>query len=394
MSSYVQTILTAVIAFPFIAFLFTFPYIIYNYRKYGSVLSFRILIVYSFILYLLCVYFLVILPLPSIDEVARMTGPRIQSVPFMFIRDIFQESDFHLRDVSTWITLIKNKAFFQVFFNFIMIIPFGIYLRYYFRCGFRRTFLFSFLLSLFFELTQLTGLYFLYPRGYRLFDVDDLLINTLGGIAGYLCAPAFMRLLPSRENMDKASIRRGMEVSLPRRVLALCFDMFLIFLADAALRAALPGGRQMPGSLWLIPAFLYYSFVPALTGGRTAGKWILRIRIGATATGGRPHWYQYPLRCGSLLLFLFALPRIFSLLPPLPAFLCYTALSGTGICSMNGCPAQEIFRPWRTSPVALRKFPLNISSLKNICQNSGFRHFTIRSTTWTNVCVSTDILFK
>lgn len=335
MSSYVQTILTAVIAFPFIAFLFTFPYIIYNYRKYGSVLSFRILIVYSFTLYLLCVYFLVILPLPSIDEVARMTGPRIQSVPFMFIRDIFQESDFRLRDVSTWITLIKNKAFFQVFFNFIMIIPFGIYLRYYFRCGFRRTFLFSFLLSLFFELTQLTGLYFLYPRGYRLFDVDDLLINTLGGIAGYLCAPAFMRLLPSRENMDKASIRRGMEVSLPRRVLALCFDLFLIFLADAALRAALPGGRQMPGSLWLIPAFLYYSFVPALTGGRTAGKWILRIRIGATATGGRPHWYQYPLRCGSLLLFLFALPRIFSLLPPLPAFLCYTVwfffLSYTGI---------------------------------------------------------------
>ena len=297
MGSYVHTILTAVIAFPFTALLFTFPYIICSYRKYGSVLSFRILVVYSFILYLLCVYFLVILPLPSIDEVARMTGPRIQSVPFMFIRDIFQESDFRLRDVSTWITLIKNKAFFQVFFNFIMIIPFGIYLRYYFRCGFRRTFLFSFLLSLFFELTQLTGLYFLYPRGYRLFDVDDLLINTLGGIAGYLCAPAFMRLLPSRENMDKASIRRGMEVSLPRRVLALCFDLFLIFLADAALRAALPGGRQMPGSLWLIPAFLYYSFVPALTGGRTAGKWILRIRIGATATAAGPAGTS--TRCGA-----------------------------------------------------------------------------------------------
>ena len=59
MGSYVHIILTAVIAFPFIAFLFTFPYIIYNYRKYGSVLSFRILVVYSFILYLLCVYFLV-----------------------------------------------------------------------------------------------------------------------------------------------------------------------------------------------------------------------------------------------------------------------------------------------------------------------------------------------
>ena len=91
MGSYVHIILTAVIAFPFIAFLFTFPYIIYNYRKYGSVLSFRILVVYSFILYLLCVYFLVILPLPSIDEVARMTGPRVQPVPFMFMRDILKD---------------------------------------------------------------------------------------------------------------------------------------------------------------------------------------------------------------------------------------------------------------------------------------------------------------
>ena len=33
--------------------------------------------------------------------------------------------------------------------------------------------IFSFLLSLFFEVTQLTGLYFLYPGSYRLFDVDD-----------------------------------------------------------------------------------------------------------------------------------------------------------------------------------------------------------------------------
>ena len=126
MGSYVHIILTAVIAFPFIAFLFTFPYIIYNYRKYGSVLSFRILVVYSFILYLLCVYFLAILPLPSIHEVAQMTGPRVQPVPFMFIRDIFKESSFRLGDPSTWLSLVKNAAFFQVFYNFLMVMPFGI----------------------------------------------------------------------------------------------------------------------------------------------------------------------------------------------------------------------------------------------------------------------------
>ena len=45
-------------------------------------LSLRILIVYSFILYLICVYFLVILPLPSREAVAKMTGPGMQLIPF------------------------------------------------------------------------------------------------------------------------------------------------------------------------------------------------------------------------------------------------------------------------------------------------------------------------
>ena len=215
----------------------------------------------------------------------------------MFIRDIFKESSFRLGDPSTWLSLVKNAAFFQVFYNFLMVMPFGIYLRYYFRCSFKRTLLFSFLLSLFFELTQLSGLYFIYPRGYRLFDVDDLMSNTLGGAAGYLCAPALMRLLPSRENMDKASLRRGQEISLTRRLLALCFDLFLIFIVNSVLLALI-------------------TLVPTLTGGRTLGKLILRMRIAGT-DGARPKWYQYALRCGSLLAYLFTLPPLLSL----PTFL-------------------------------------------------------------------------
>ena len=31
-----------------------------------------------------------------------------------------------------------------------------------------------------FELTQLSGLYFIYPRSYRLADVNDLINNTVG----------------------------------------------------------------------------------------------------------------------------------------------------------------------------------------------------------------------
>ena len=54
-----------------------------------------------------------------------------------------------------------------------------------------KTMIASFCLSLFFELTQLSGLYFIYPRPYRLFDVNDLVTNTLGGIIGFVVTPLF-----------------------------------------------------------------------------------------------------------------------------------------------------------------------------------------------------------
>ena len=51
-----------------------------------------------------------------------------------------------------------------------------------------------------FELTQLSGLYFIYPRSYRLADVNDLINNTVGGIVGYWLTPLFTFLLPTRRN--------------------------------------------------------------------------------------------------------------------------------------------------------------------------------------------------
>ena len=57
---YISTIKTAVQLFPFLAFLLTLPYMILNYRKYGSVNKLRVLIFYSFMLYLMTVYLLVI----------------------------------------------------------------------------------------------------------------------------------------------------------------------------------------------------------------------------------------------------------------------------------------------------------------------------------------------
>lgn len=44
------------------------------------------------------------------------------------------------------------------------------------------------------EITQLTGLWRIYPCAYRLFDVDDLMLNISGVMAGYALARGLARL--------------------------------------------------------------------------------------------------------------------------------------------------------------------------------------------------------
>ena len=88
MAVYLEPIKTALIIFPIIAFLITLPYLIIEYHKYGSVPLLRSVIVYTFVLYLLAAFFLVILPLPSREKVLAMPTKAPQLVPFTFIKDI------------------------------------------------------------------------------------------------------------------------------------------------------------------------------------------------------------------------------------------------------------------------------------------------------------------
>lgn len=311
MGVYPEVIRQALIIFPLIAFLITVPYIVYNYRKYGSVLGLRIVIVYSFVLYLLCIYFLVILPLPSREEVLAMNGPRAQLLPFRFMADILKEAEIVPGNVKSWFSVF-NGAMFQFLFNVLMLAPFGIYMRYYFKCSFRKTLLLSFLLSLFFELTQLSGLYFIYPRGYRLFDVDDLLANTAGGALGYFVIQPFLKILPSREEIDDASYRRGKQVSFLRRVFAFAADAVCIGILFGVAGSLMDyAGFSLPEYFSVFLVLGYFILLTALTKGQTVGKWLTRTRI-ATLEGNRPSIRQYLFRYGLLYGFLLLLPEAFS----------------------------------------------------------------------------------
>ena len=272
MEVYLESIKTAFLIFPFLAFLITLPYLLLQYHKYGSVPLIRSSIVYTFILYLLTAYFLVILPLPSKEEVLMMPTKVPQLIPFTFMGDFIEA----FKETSGILSFLKSPIVYTTLFNIAITIPFGIYLRYYFKKKWYTTIIYTFLLSLYFEITQLTGLYGLYPKAYRLFDVDDLIINTLGGLIGYLITPIVTIFLPDRDKIDKLSYKRGKVVSIYRRFLAFLIDIF-IFATIMFIILALLNFNDFVLPLIIMTA-MYYVILPTITS-LTLGKYLVKIKL-------------------------------------------------------------------------------------------------------------------
>ena len=145
------------------------------------------------ILYLICLVEVVLFPLPTADKIASMNSYEGQFIPFNFVLDI-------ARDKSLGSVL-------QVMLNILMTVPFGFFFKFFLNIKRRNIILMTFLLSLSIELAQLTGLFFTYPGSYRLFDVDDLIMNTLGGFLGTVLANNVNELVP--DFYKNRSIRIG-----------------------------------------------------------------------------------------------------------------------------------------------------------------------------------------
>ena len=109
MAQNLEALRQAAVIYPTIAILFTLPYLAWSYRRYGSVFSLRILIVYSFILYMLCVYCLVILPLPHGDAANKLHGHPMQLIPLDFVRDIVTMVPTSA-NVRSYATIVSEKA--------------------------------------------------------------------------------------------------------------------------------------------------------------------------------------------------------------------------------------------------------------------------------------------
>ena len=264
---------------PFIALIFALPYTIYGYVRNKTVDVWKCTYLYTFCLYFLCAYFVTWLPLPTAETLAKLKpmSEFIQLVPFQSFLDIERR------------TLFRDLAI--ILFNVALTMPLGYFLKELFHVSLKKAVLAGFLVSLLYEVTQLTGLFFIYPRAYRIFDIDDLIINTLGAFCGYVMAPLLSKLLPRISDGKTQRLAQGSEVAFVQRAIAAAIDLLLVFaiavlviLCVPALQAAVTG----QASLMRFPVFFFlfvgiaaaYSF---LSGGQTVGYRLTGLRL---MTGG------------------------------------------------------------------------------------------------------------
>lgn len=293
---YIYDVIAGLSVFPFIAALFTLPYVMVQYHKYGSVSKYRTLIIYSFILYMLIAYFMVILPLPDrASTVGNTIQDHLNLIPFRQIWLYWHDKVISLATLKAY---MRSMALWQLLFNILLTVPFGVYMHYYFRQSLKRTILFSFLLSLFYETSQLTALFGIYPGPYRLADVEDLICNTMGGAIGFQFAYLFNIMLPSRKEIDEYCRERGRIITGMRRFWAVLFDYLIssilfVFLTGV-LFVVMPDLKNYSiyGITYHWTFFCLFSLVQVLLGrGYTLGHAICRMILvskdGSAATAAQ-----------------------------------------------------------------------------------------------------------
>ncbi|WP_040226827.1 VanZ family protein [Bhargavaea cecembensis] len=308
MAAYETPLLAAVAVFFLGALVLTVPWMVYTYRKYGFLSIWTTVVVYSFVFYLIAALFLVLLPLPSVRDTCQFQKPGTQHVslvPFFFVGDVIRSSGVVLSRPGTYAAVLRESAFWQALFNFFLLLPLGVYLRYFLRERkfWKRAFAIGFGLSLFFEVTQLTGIYGIYNCPYRVFDVDDLILNSTGALFGFLMAPVLLALFPSRADVLAKSERIEELRFVPplSQLLAIVVDYAIVRIAWIVYGLVLPAGVVSEFVFMSAGLLIVLFVVPMLGRGRTIGMRVLRIRL-AGADGGVPSWIALLKRTAAIYL--------------------------------------------------------------------------------------------
>lgn len=264
LSSFTQPFLMSVLLGVFASILLTLPILAVLYHRrnrleFGTVMS-----VYLAILYVFALAFFTLYPLP--DNPAQYCAThnlQPQLNPFEFLVDIRKAG---------------LSALLQIGMNVLFFLPLGFILKRMFQWRWYAIIPVGFAVSLLIETAQLTGIFGIYPCSYRLFDVDDLIWNTVGAIVGMWLAGLWNRIDPP-EAVSRAVVTRP---GLVRRLVAYAIDSLLVALVSTIVSIPFVSFIQNEGAqqnvVTTITAVVFIcaqGILPWLHGGQTlAGRFV------------------------------------------------------------------------------------------------------------------------
>lgn len=248
------------------------PTAAYQYRLDGKLQPRDLVVLVSSAVYALALWTYTLLPVPVADSY-RCIGTNL--VPFGTIDDIWT----HPHDGGL-LGILREPAFLQVALNVLLFVPLGYFLRVIVKRGVVTAGLVGLAVSLLIETTQVTGDWHLYACAYRKFDVDDLMVNTLGAIAGSLLSYVFL------DRRDETTPPLPTTVSLGRRLTSLVSDALFGVLVGGAVAAAYRGitlhgpgtfDRNVQTAL-LVGVPFAIEAASVLLVGRTVGEHVVAVR--------------------------------------------------------------------------------------------------------------------
>ena len=260
------------------------PVAAHRYRARGRLRFLDLVGLLVVAVYAMALWTYTLIPVPEATEY-RCAGTNL--VPFTFVHDI-------LNTIGSTSPL-RNPDLLQALFNVVLFLPLGVVLRWLAKRGVVVATLVGLGISAVIEFTQLTGAWGLFPCAYRVFDVDDLILNTSGALLGSLIAWPFVRLL-----RDRAPVALPAKVTLGRRLVGVLVDLMVVTFIGASLVVAwnateylllYSGPSVEPGSgplaaidtslpRWLLgwlPALLVEGWW-VLARGRTCGEAVVALR--------------------------------------------------------------------------------------------------------------------
>lgn len=250
-----------------LAVLLLVPFVFRSYRRRGELGFWFTMLAFGALVYTIALVAYTTLPIPPVDAAwCSRYAAHPQLRPFQFVDDIRQ---YHT-------SLARNPAVLQVLFNMALFVPLGAFVARW--RGPVVAIVAGFCTSLLIEITQGTGNWFLFPCAYRLFDVDDLMANTVGAAFGVLLAPLVRRL--DRTELPADAPR---PVTTGRRLVGMVVDLIAVWLLGSVLVVA--ANVVATPSTWTntvlgtwLPATLLLALPSLRTTHATLGQRAVRLR--------------------------------------------------------------------------------------------------------------------